>query len=94
MEQLEQFRKELNEIDNNLVELLGRRFKIIRAVGDYKKDNNIPMMQSKRVEEVKDRCAKMGQQYNLDNTFVRNIYTVIIDEACRLEDIIIDKESA
>lgn len=94
MKQIEIFRKELNEIDASLIELLGRRFKIIRDVGNYKKDNDIPMMQSKRVEEVKDRCAKMGEQYDLDNTFIRNIYTTIIDEACRLEDIIIDNESA
>ncbi len=93
MQQLEKFRKELNEIDASLIELLGRRFKIINDVGDYKKDKNIPMMQSKRVEEVKDRCAKIGEQYNLDNDFIRNIYTLIIDEACRLEDIIIGNKT-
>ena len=51
----------------------------------------IAMMQPKRVDEVKDRCAKLGADYGLDGDFVRSLYTVIIDEACRLEDIIIDE---
>jgi chorismate mutase len=92
MERLAGFRKELNEIDASLIELLGRRFQIIRDVGAYKREANIPMMQSKRVDEVKDRCAKMGKQYDLDGDFIRNLYTLIIDEACRIEDIIIDKQ--
>jgi len=92
MERLAKFRKELNEIDASLIELLGRRFKIIRDVGDYKKEMNIPMMQSGRVDEVKDRCAKMGEEYDLDSDFIRNLYTLIIDEACRIEDIIIDRQ--
>lgn len=85
------FREELNEIDKNIIKLLGRRFKIIHDVGVYKKEKDIPMMQSARVGEVKDRCAKMGEEYNLDGDFIRLLYTNIINEACRLEDIIIDK---
>lgn len=92
MERLTEFRKELNEIDASLIELLGRRFKIIQDVAEYKKEMNIPMMQSKRVDEVKDRCAKMGEEYDLDGDFIRNLYTLIIDEACRIEDIIIDQQ--
>lgn len=92
MDRLAGFRKELNEVDSSLIELLGRRFKIIRDVGIYKKEANIPMMQSKRVDEVKDRCARMGEEYDLDGEFIRNLYTLIIDEACRIEDTIIDKQ--
>ncbi len=86
-----EFRKQLNEIDEHVIELLGRRFEIIRAVGYYKKEQNIPMMQSKRVGEVKERCATLGLQYELDADFIKNLYGIIIDEACRVEDLIIDK---
>jgi len=91
MKQLEKFRSELNGIDADLIALLGRRYKIIREVGKYKKETNIPMMQSKRVDEVKNRCAKMGEKHDLDGNFIRNLYTLIINEACRIEDDIIDK---
>ena len=91
MEQLSKYRVRLNEIDEGLIKLLGDRFEIIRAVGEYKKAEDIPMMQSKRVEEVKDRCATMGLEYDLDPQFVKSIWRLIIDEACRIEDIIIDE---
>lgn len=91
MEKMEGFRKELNEIDENIIELLGRRFEIIRSVGYYKKEQNIPMMQSNRVAQVKDRCATLGLQFELDADFIKNLYGIIIDEACRVEDLIIDK---
>ncbi len=91
MEKMGEFRKQINEIDERIIELLGRRFKIIRTVGFYKKEQNIPMMQSKRVDEVKNRCATLGLQFELDAGFIKNLYGTIIDEACRVEDLIIDK---
>ena len=92
MDKLAEFRAALNNIDEQLISLLGQRFNIIREVGQHKKQNHIPMMQAKRVDDVKDRCAKLGEQHHLDDRFVRELYTLIINEACRIEDIIIDQE--
>ena len=91
MEELEKFRESLNRIDGDLIRLLGERFEIIEQVGQYKRTHDIAMMQPKRVDEVKDRCAKLGENYGLNGDFIRSLYTVIINEACRLEDIIIDE---
>lgn len=91
MERMDGFRKELNEIDEGIIELLGKRFEIIRAVGHYKKEQKIPMMQSKRVTQVKERCATLGLKFELDADFIKKLYGTIIDEACRVEDLIIDK---
>ncbi len=90
MEALSRFREELNELDEQLVTLLGKRYQVIREVGHFKKANTIPMMQSRRVEKVKDWCAEMGMKVQLDPDFIRDLYTLIIDEACRIEDVIMD----
>jgi chorismate mutase-like protein len=92
MEKLQEFRNELNELDQKIIELLGKRFEVIRNVGHYKKETGIAMMQPKRVDEVKDRCALIGEKYSLDGDFVRTLYSMIIDEACRIEDLIIDEQ--
>lgn len=91
-EALSKFRAELNELDSSLIELLGRRFAVVKAVGEHKKQHNIPMMQQGRVEQVKARCAALGEQHGLDPHFVRKLYALIIEEACRVEDVIIEAE--
>lgn len=90
MTDLSEFRSELNKIDDQIVALLGQRFAIIRKVADYKKDNKVPMMQPRRVEEVKDRCAVSAIAHEVNPELLRNLYSLIIDEACRVEDAIID----
>ena len=92
MQPLQPFRERLNDIDARIIKLLGERFDVVREVGLCKKINNIPMMQSRRVEEVKQRCAEIGKQFELDIDFIKAIYTLIINEACRIEDDIIDAE--
>lgn len=91
--QLTEFRTQLNSLDEQLLTILSKRYDICRAVALFKKEHDIPMMQPARVEEVKDRCAAMAQSKNINPDFVRNLYTLIIDEACRLEDDIIDGHS-
>jgi len=90
MEDLAKYRVALNSIDEQIIKLLGERYGICRYVAEYKRDNQIPMMQSGRVEEVKNRCAELAINHMVNPDFVRELYTAIIDEACRLEDEIID----
>ncbi|MFB8788244.1 MAG: chorismate mutase [Potamolinea sp.] len=48
MKQLEPFRKKIDDLDLQIIELLGQRFDICRQVAHLKKAENIPMMQSGR----------------------------------------------
>ena len=93
-EHLAGFRDRLNGIDEQLISLLGERFEICREVADVKKEQGIPMMQSGRVDEVKARCKKLGEQQRVAPEFIEDLYTLIIGEACRLEDEIIDATDA
>jgi chorismate mutase-like protein len=90
MDKLSEFRRRVNSLDENLLELLGKRFDICREVARYKRAERIPMMQSARVQEVKERCAQLGIKRRLDPGFVTKLYTLIIEESCRTEEQIID----
>lgn len=85
-----EFRARLNSIDERIVELLGARFGVCRDVAEYKRQRGIPMMQPARVAEVKARCAKLAESHGVNPDFAHRLYELIIDEACRLEDAIID----
>lgn len=83
--QLSQFREDIDRIDSQIVELLGRRFDICTKVAEYKRQNGVSVMQSNRVQEVKDSCKKLAIQNSIDPNFIEKLYSLIIEEACRLE---------
>lgn len=89
-ESLEDFRREIDQLDSALIAMLGRRLDICREVARFKRERGIPMMQHARVDAVKDRAAERGQRHGLDPDFARRLYGAIVDETCRVEDSIID----
>jgi len=92
MDDLSNFRKALDRIDTQLIELLGQRFEICRKVANYKRLHDVPMMQPNRVKEVHARNADLAKTHSVSPEFVRDLYTLVIGEACRLEDEIIDAD--
>jgi chorismate mutase len=90
MDQLKQFRQEIDTLDTQIIEALGKRFEVCRQVAHFKKVENIPMMQPGRVEEVKQRRQELGIKHSIDAEFMLNLYSLIIQESCRIEDEIIE----
>ena len=89
MEKLAIFRKELDELDEQLMDLLARRFEICRQVASHKAEMDIPMMQPGRVAQVKERAGERAEAAGLHREFGLELYNVIIAEACSIEDEII-----
>ncbi|WP_300382303.1 chorismate mutase [Clostridium sp.] len=52
MNNLEQYRKEIDLIDKELITLFERRMDVVKKVGNYKKENNLEILNSKREEEI------------------------------------------
>ena len=48
MNQLEESRKVINEVDEQLVKLFEQRFAAVRNVLEYKKENHLPVLDAKR----------------------------------------------
>src|ERR1017187_1123059 len=88
-EKLRQFRRELDELDDQILELLSRRLGICREVALYKAEAGIAMMQADRVTQVKVRAVAEGKTRGLNENFVLSLYEIVITEACRIEDEII-----
>ena len=89
-EQLLRYRDEIDALDVELIDLLARRISIVRAVGALKSQEDLPVVQSVRAEEVKDRAASMAGAKGLDPDFIRAFYEMMIDHAHVLEHAIVD----
>ncbi len=91
---LDAARQAIDALDEQIMALVGRRLEICRGVAAYKAEHGLPMMQPARVATVKQRCADLGTQHGVAAPFTHALYTLIIDEACRLEDDIIARLGA
>ena len=91
MKDLSEARTEIDALDEQIMALIGRRLDVCRGVAVYKMQHDMPMMQPARVDAVKNRCAAMGETHGVDGTFTRNLYGLIIGEACRIEDEIMER---
>lgn len=93
MKELGEYRKEIDTLDDQIINLLARRFEIVRAVGRLKARNNIPVVQSARVVEVINRAAALAARQNLDPDLVRHLYQIMIDHAHTLENNLSDESN-
>jgi chorismate mutase len=80
------FRARLDQIDAQLVDLLGERFQICREVAVHKSENDIDMMQPGRVEIVRARYLQHGAEVDLPADFTAGFFDLMIDATCRAED--------
>ncbi len=90
MNQLEQSRREIDALDTQMIEILSKRFEVCRQVAYFKEIEGIPMMQPGRVEEVKRHRQELGVKCAIGANFMLNLYSLIIQESCRIEDEIIE----
>ncbi|MFB7173625.1 chorismate mutase [Streptomyces sp. NPDC056254] len=93
-EVLRPFRERLEALDQQLAELVAARLAVCCEVAEAKRANGIPMMQPQRVTAVREAYAARGERLDLSPDFMRSLATLLIDEACRLEDEIIGSPPA
>ncbi|PIP63223.1 3-deoxy-7-phosphoheptulonate synthase, partial [Candidatus Roizmanbacteria bacterium CG22_combo_CG10-13_8_21_14_all_34_12] len=68
-------RKQIDEIDEQIVNLLAKRMQVVEKVGQYKKENNLPPLDNSRWQKVIE--SKKG--------FMKKIWKIIHDEALKVE---------
>lgn len=63
MKDLSEIRVEIDKIDSELIELFRKRMDCAKAVGLYKKENNIPVLNQNRENEILDSVEEKGGEY-------------------------------
>jgi chorismate mutase-like protein len=86
MKTLQTYRQEIDALDDELIALLGRRYEIVRNVGHHKAQQDIHVVQSDRVVEVRTRAKQLARKHNLDPDFVVRLYDEMIDHAHTVEN--------
>jgi len=63
LERLHELRKEIDEIDKQTIELLEKRVRIAKEIGEIKRELNLPIRDEKREEEVLRRAGKFREVF-------------------------------
>ncbi len=74
---LEKLRNQINGIDDEIMLLLGNRMKIAEKIGQYKKENNITILQTNRWNEILDRGIRAGEKLGLTKDFVLKYFDAV-----------------
>ncbi len=80
---LDKYRDEIDMLDNQIIKLLDERFKVTKKVGDYKRNNQIKVLNKGREEAIVNRIKEM----NLTNEDqILELYSYMMDVSKRQQD--------
>ena len=93
-ENIDQLRAKIDVIDENLLYTLASRMKVSRQIGQYKKDNNVAILQASRWDAVLAKVVEKGKEYDLPEKFLTAVFNAIHEASVEAQnDIISDKSS-
>ena len=82
-ENIKLLRQQIDNIDNDLVELLAKRMRVCREIGQYKKEHNIQVLQTGRYNEILDKRGVQGSLTGMSSDFIKQVFEHIHEESVR-----------
>ena len=90
-ENLNELRRQIDELDNQLLDLLAKRMRISREIGLYKKEHDMPILQATRYDEILNKRVEQACNMDMDGEFMKTILAAIHEESIRQQMVIINK---
>ena len=88
-ENIDQLRAKIDIIDENILYALGSSMKISRQIGEYKKSNNIAILQTSRWDAVLAKVIEKGHEYDLSEKFLTDVFNAIHEASVEIQNEII-----
>ena len=90
-ESITQLRKQIDELDNQLMDLLTKRMRVSREIAEYKKLHNMTVVQTTRYSEILDKRGAQGSLCGMDSEFIKKVFESVHEESVRQQMEIINK---
>ena len=81
MQKLEDFRSIIDDIDSKLLSLLAKRQEMIKQVGEFKLEQNIPVLDKAREDYLHKYHQKLSVKYNLSFDFIQDLFAMIMEHS-------------
>ena len=90
---LSKLREQINQIDDELLLLIGERMKLADQIGTYKKENNITILQSNRWNEILENAMVKAKPLGLSENFIMRFLDAIHLESINHQNNIMNLEA-
>lgn len=90
-EDIKLLRGQIDELDNQLMDLLAKRMRVCREIGQFKKEHNMTILQTTRYNEILEKRGAQGALCGMDPGFISKVFENIHEESVRQQIEIINK---
>ena len=87
---LAKLRGKIDEFDDKLLDVIGKRMKVTEDIGALKKEKNVAVLQNKRWNEILEKMVNEGSQKGLSEEFVIQFFKAIHQESISHQEKIIN----
>jgi chorismate mutase len=88
--QLNNLRAQIDVVDNQVIELLGKRMKVADSIGLLKRQKNVAVLQSKRWNEILGKMVLEGEEKGLSEEFILKLFKAIHQESINHQEKVIN----
>jgi chorismate mutase len=87
---LRQWRQEIDQLDDQLLQILHRRLMLSEKLGALKRDQQISIFQPERWKFILEEMHRKGTALGIHPDFIRNLFIQIHDESIRIQGEVIN----
>ncbi|NET36772.1 MAG: bifunctional 3-deoxy-7-phosphoheptulonate synthase/chorismate mutase type II [Cyanothece sp. SIO1E1] len=93
-EHMDHLRHEIDEIDEEIMNMMVKRMQLSDSIGQYKKRNNIAVLQPDRWNEILERAVAQGKAKDLSPQFVEALLKAVHQESINRQVAILEDKKA
>lgn len=90
-EDLSVLRDQIDDLDNELLQLLAKRMRVSREIGQYKLEHGMPILQTQRYDQILTDRAYQGERMEMSGDFVKKVLEAIHAESVRQQMEVMEK---
>jgi chorismate mutase len=89
--ELKNLRNKIDALDEDILQFFKQRFDLVEQIGQYKKENQLTILQLKRWEHILKTRTKFSEELGLNADFTKKLLEIIHNESIKIQTNILNK---
>ena len=92
-DKLSELRSEIDGLDNEIIQKIGQRMKVAEKIGEFKRDNNVTILQVSRWDEIVQKRVQLAKALNIGEDFAVKYLELLHNESIRKQNEIMNSKT-